>query len=84
MRGDVNGIHPIAIAAPKDADELIRYVEWAAPRARLLGTRLTVPEQRSIGFMHALHREAKAIEARKAAEIAAAAETARDAGETNG
>ncbi len=41
---------------PRTSDELVEYVEWAAPRARKLGTRLTKAEERAIGFAHAGYR----------------------------
>ncbi len=36
------------------------YIEWAVPRARKLGTFVTRPEARSIGFMHAMFTGAEA------------------------
>jgi len=50
---------------PKTSDQLVEYVEWALPRARKLGTRVTAPEARAIGFMHGLYhvRQNLAIEA---------------------
>lgn len=49
---------------PSNHQELLDYVEWAVPNARKLGTFVTRPEARSIGFMHALFtaREAERVE----------------------
>jgi hypothetical protein len=41
---------------PRTPAQLIEYVEWALPRARKLGTRVSPAEARSVGFMHAAHR----------------------------
>lgn len=41
---------------PQTPAQLIEYVEWALPRARQLGTRVSPAEARSVGFMHAAHR----------------------------
>lgn len=77
-RAETEALGPLLRRAPRDQDELIQYVEWAAPRARKLGTRVTKPELRAIGFVHGLHRENKARLEREAAEMArAAAELAR-------
>lgn len=53
---------------PTDHQSLMDYIEWAVPRARKLGTHVTRPEARSIGFMHALFT---GIEAERAERLAA-------------
>ncbi len=49
----VNDTHGAPPPRPRTPAELVAYVNWALPRARLLGCRVTKPEARAIGFFHA-------------------------------
>ncbi len=51
-------------------------MNWAAPRARKLGTRLLPAELRSIGFIHALLDEKDLRDEREHAEMVAGAKLA--------
>ncbi len=60
---------------PATQEELIEYIEWAVPRARQLGTRVTKAEAKAIGFLHGLFR----VKAELAAEALAAQKAAAEA-----
>ena len=60
---------------PRTSEEMVAYVEWALPRARKLGTRVSKAEARAIGWVHGFYRlqreeDAAALAAQRAAALA--------------